>query len=79
MVDRTYSQAEAAELGAQLRRRRRELGLTQEEVAELADTTQRFVSTLERGKATVRLDKVIAVADVVGLVLCLLPHDQVTP
>lgn len=52
------------------------LGLTQEEVAELAETTQRFVSTLETGKKTVRLDKVIDVADVLGLVLRLDRSDR---
>jgi len=76
MSDRTYHTARAADLGAQLRERRRALGMTQEEVAELADTTQRFVSTLETGKSTVRLDKVIDVADVLGLVLHLAPRPR---
>ena len=75
MSDQTYA-SRVAELGAHLRERRRALGLTQEEVAELAETTQRFVSTLETGKPTVRLDKLVAVADVLGLVLRLEPHDR---
>jgi transcriptional regulator with XRE-family HTH domain len=50
--------------------------MTQEEVAEVADTTQRFVSTLETGKSTVRLDKVMDVADVRGLVLQLAPRQR---
>lgn len=50
-------------------RRRHELGLTQQEVAELAGTSTRFLVTLERGKTTVQLDKLDAVLDVLGLEL----------
>ena len=39
MNERTYS-VQAVRLGEQLRSRRRALGLTQEELAVLADTTQ---------------------------------------
>lgn len=49
--------------------RRRELGLRQAEVAELAGVSERFVRELEHGKATARLDKVEAVLDVLGLAL----------
>jgi y4mF family transcriptional regulator len=76
MSDRTSAATEIGQLGAQLRERRRTLGLTQEEVAVLAETTQRFVSTLETGKSTVRLDKVVDVANVLGLRLCLQDHDD---
>lgn len=54
-------------LGQAVRQRRRELGLRQEEVADLAGTSQRFVHSLETGKATVRLDKVLPVLGVLGL------------
>lgn len=74
MFDRAYPETEVARLGAELRARRRALQLTQEELAELAETTQRFVSTLETGKQTVRLDKVIEVADVLGLRLTFAEH-----
>ncbi|MFI5047488.1 MAG: type II toxin-antitoxin system Y4mF family antitoxin [Acidimicrobiia bacterium] len=47
--------------------RRRELGLTQLELADLAGTSERFVHALERGKATARLDKVLDVLRVLGL------------
>lgn len=57
----------SAALGAAVRRRREDLGLRQEEVADLAATSQRFVHTLESGKPTVRLDKVLAVLGVLGL------------
>lgn len=75
MFDRTYRREQVARLGETIRRRRHELGLTQDEVAELAETTQRFVSTLETGKETARLDKILDVAEVLGLTLRLEPHD----
>lgn len=55
------------ELGRLARRRREALGLGQAEVAELAACSQRFVHSLEAGKPTVRLDKVLAVLQVLGL------------
>jgi HTH-type transcriptional regulator/antitoxin HipB len=47
--------------------RREELSLRQAELAELAGVGHRFVNDLETGKATVRLDKVLAVLDVLGM------------
>lgn len=58
----------------QIRRRRRSLQLTQDEVADLAGCSARFVRSLEAGKATVRLDKLVAVLDVVGLELSTRPR-----
>lgn len=56
-----------AELGRAVRRRRRDLGLTQEELAALAGLARRSVSAVETGKATIRLDIVLALLDVLGL------------
>lgn len=56
-------------LAVGVRARRKDLGLTQVEVAELADVSARFVMELELGKPTVRLDKLTAVLDAVGLTL----------
>lgn len=56
-----------------LRRRRLELGLRQDELAALADVSVRFIHTLERGKPTLRLDKVLAVLGQLGLDLVLEP------
>jgi HTH-type transcriptional regulator / antitoxin HipB len=39
------------------------------EVAELAGVSQRFVTELEQGQPAVRLDKLIAVLDAMGLTL----------
>ena len=44
------------ELGEQLRLRRRELGLSQADLADLADVSERTVRALEQGKHTARLD-----------------------
>jgi HTH-type transcriptional regulator / antitoxin HipB len=56
-------------LALDVRARRKDLGLTQVEVADLADVSARFVMELEQGKPTVRLDKLTAVLDAMGLTL----------
>ena len=56
-------------LADDVRARRRELGLRQRDLADLAGTSERFIRELEHGKATVRLDKLIAVLDALGLEL----------
>lgn len=56
-------------LGAKIGDRRRALKLSQEELAELAGVSVRFVRTLEHGKPSVRLDKVLDVLEVLGLEL----------
>ncbi|MGL5867378.1 MAG: type II toxin-antitoxin system Y4mF family antitoxin [Dermatophilaceae bacterium] len=58
-----------ASLGSAIRQRRRDLGLTQAEVADLGAVSVKFVIDLERGKRSVRLDKVADVLDVLGLTL----------
>lgn len=62
-----------ATLGRQIRERRRSLRLTQDELADLAGCSSRFVRALEVGKPSVRLDKVLDVLDVLGLDLQLAP------
>lgn len=57
------------QLGELIRGRRHELGLTQTEVAEVAYTNLRFVSELERGKATARLENVMRVLAALGIEL----------
>ena len=47
--------------------RRLRLGLRQEELAELAGCSTRFVHTVEAGKETLRLDKLIALLSALGL------------
>lgn len=63
MIDRALG------ISSSVRERRAKLGLTQAELAELAGCSTRFIHTVEAGKKTVRLDKLIDVLDVLGLEL----------
>lgn len=63
------SDAVVVALGADVRARRKVLGLRQEELAELAGVSVRFVRSLEHGKSTVRIDKLVAVLQALGLEL----------
>ena len=66
-------EAGAQALGGTIRARRKELGLDQLELCDLAGVGPAFVYALEKGKPTVRLDKVLAVLHVLGLELHLRP------
>lgn len=52
-----------------VRERRRSLRLGQQALADLAGVSERFVREVESGKPTVRLDKLAAVLDALGLEL----------
>ncbi len=54
------------ELGAFVRERRKAEGLTQEDLANIAGVGRRFVSELERGKRSLRLESVEAVLRIFG-------------
>ena len=56
-------------LGEDVRARRRDLRLLQIDVADMGGVSERFVRELEHDKSTLRLDKVNAVLDVLGLEL----------
>lgn len=56
-------------LGTVIRKRRRELLLSQTDLAAVARTTLRFVSELERGKPTAQLDGVLRVLAALGIEL----------
>ena len=58
---------EVARLGLAARRRREELGPTQQETAELAGVAVRTVHAVEAGKATIQLDALLSVLSAVGL------------
>ncbi len=64
----------ATELAAEVRRKRKLLKLTQKELAELAQCGPDFLYDLERGKPTVRLDKLVPVLEVLGLRFTLQPR-----
>lgn len=56
-------------LGALIRRRRKEAGLTQTQLADVARTTLRLVSELERDKPTAQLDGVFRILGALGIEL----------
>lgn len=68
-----HDEARMAGLSAAVRARREELGLRQSELADLAGCSQRFVHTVEHGKTSLRLDKVLDVLEVLGLGLEVVP------
>lgn len=61
----------AQPLADAVRRRRKELGVTQIELAALAGCGPVFIYDLESAKTTLRLDKLLDVLDVLGLELVL--------
>jgi y4mF family transcriptional regulator len=73
MNDRASARVEAGVLARAVRDRRRALRLRQDELADLANCSTRFVHMLEQGKQTVRLDKLLDVLEVLGLGLTLRP------
>lgn len=57
---------QVSRLATDVRTRRRQLGIRQQD---LAGTSVQLVGALELGKQTVRLDKLVAVLDALGLEL----------
>ncbi len=62
------------ELGAAVRDARRQQGLDQLLLADLAGVSDRFLRDLEHGKPTVRLKEVLRVLDALGLTLQVQPR-----
>ncbi len=60
---------DSSEVGGHVRKRRRDLGITQAELSALAGCSSAFLRNLEQGKASVRLDKLSDVLEVLGLTL----------
>ena len=57
----------AMELGKIVANQRKAQGLTQSDLAGLAQTGTRFISDLENGKGTVQFDKVMHILNLLGL------------
>ena len=53
--------------GAALRSRRKRLGYTQEDLADMLGFSPRLVGEIERGRGTVGIDKVLAFATALGV------------
>jgi len=58
-------------LGAAIRKRRKQLAVSQKSLGDLAGCGALFIHQLERGKPTVRLDKLLSVLKVLNLQLTL--------
>lgn len=56
-----------AQLGARIQQRRKELGLTQADLALASGTGIRFISDLENGKASCQLGRSLQVLAALGL------------
>ena len=66
----SYQSANVHRFRASLRERRKELNLTQEQLADLSGVSTRFIHNLEAGKESLQLDLVLLVASTLGLELC---------
>ena len=58
---------EGKDFGTMFRNRRKELGYTQEEVADMLGFSPRLVGEIERGRGTVGVDKVLRYATAIGV------------
>lgn len=67
---------DAAVTGPAIRARRREQSLRIDDAASLSGVSVDLLSRLENGKGSVRLDKLLAVLDSLGLALVLGPKDH---
>jgi y4mF family transcriptional regulator len=57
------------EIGIFLRKKRKEMGLTQSEAAGLCNVGIRFISDMENGKPTMHFDKVFKVIERFGIII----------
>lgn len=57
----------AADLGKVIRARRKELGYTQVEVAEMMECSPRLVGEIERGRGSVGFDRIVSYAMNLGI------------
>ena len=58
-----------AEFGALVRQRRKELGMTQRDLARLTGFSMRLVGEIERGKEHVAADKLLTILDVLNMTM----------
>lgn len=63
-------------LADRIRARRQELALSQQDLADLAHCSPRFVGAVETGKPSVRLDKLVDLLKALGLELRVARRDR---
>ena len=56
----------AQRLGANIREKRKEAGLAQDKLAELADMDRSYIGRIERGQMNITKEKLYALAKVLG-------------
>jgi y4mF family transcriptional regulator len=67
------------EIGKSIRKRRQELGITQGDLAELSNTSDKTVRAVERGQGNPRLDTLLSILGVLGLsmlIASITSHEQ---
>jgi HTH-type transcriptional regulator/antitoxin HipB len=69
----------AEEIGALVRKHRKQNGWRIEDVSGIGNVGARFISEFERGKETAELGKVLKVLDVLGLEVVIRPRGQSEP
>ena len=69
-------QVTAAEIGMRIREIRKQQGVSQETLAGLAGTGQRYISELERGKTTARLGEMLKVLNALGAGVYIMSQDE---
>lgn len=55
------------DLGKSIRKRRKELGYTQQFLADFTGLSVTFISQVERGKTTAEIEKIIQLINILGL------------
>jgi y4mF family transcriptional regulator len=68
--------ADPAQLGQKLRATRKTQGFTQQQLSGLAGLGGRYLSDLENGKPTAQLGKALAVLELLGLDVWLVPRSE---
>jgi y4mF family transcriptional regulator len=63
----------AAEIGKLIRDTRKELGVTQKDLALTSGTGMRFIIDLERGKDTCEIGKALAILNTLGIKITFTP------
>ncbi|PIR39749.1 MAG: transcriptional regulator [Alphaproteobacteria bacterium CG11_big_fil_rev_8_21_14_0_20_39_49] len=57
------------DMGVMIREARKVQGLTQADLAAISNTNRRFISEIERGKATCHIGKILSVLSALGIAL----------
>ena len=65
-----------ADIGSRIREIRKAQGVSQETLSGLAGTGQRYISELERGKATARIGEMLKVLNALGVGLYILAQGE---